>query len=177
VIGLDDRQIAGCFNAQQGRRYRVRLIGGASEPLYLPARSSGWATIRYTRDYARSALHELAHWCLAGEARRGRVDYGYWYQPPPRTSEQQQLFARAEVGVQALESLFAEASGLPFRVSVDDFAVEAGAEAAFAAAVTDRAHCLRTSGLPARAEEIRRRLAEHLEIVGSCLPESGWMRR
>jgi len=116
---LTDRQIAGCFNRSLGRRHRVRLIGGGVEPLYLPG-EDGFATIRYTRDYPASALHELAHWCIAGRDRRRRVDYGYWYVPPPRTAASQAAFGRVEVPVQALESRLALACGLPFRVSIDD---------------------------------------------------------
>ena len=166
MSGLSDAQIAGCFNARFGRCYQVRLIGGAQEPLYLPAAGADRATIRYTRDYARSALHELAHWCLAGVRRRGLVDYGYWYQPPARSPDQQRAFAEAEVAVQALESLFAEASGLPFRVSVDDFTNDADAESAFTGAVAERVECFRSSGLPSRADEIRRALTRQLGAAG-----------
>ena len=49
--GLSDRQIAGCFNRGLGIAYRTRLIGGAAEPYYEPARADGRAIIRYTRDY------------------------------------------------------------------------------------------------------------------------------
>ena len=118
---LNDRQIAGCFNRGLGRRYGARLIGGAPEPLY-EARPTGVSLIRYRADYAASALHELAHWCIAGVRRRGLKDYGYWYRPPPRTPAEQAAFIRAEVPVQALEAHLAEACGLPFEVSVDDVA-------------------------------------------------------
>lgn len=117
---LTDAQIAGVFNRRLGRRHGVRLIGGASEPLYEPGSEGHCATIRYTRDYPASALHELAHWCIAGAARRQQIDYGYWYQPPPRTAQQQKAFSRAELPVQTLEARFARACGLRFRVSVDD---------------------------------------------------------
>jgi elongation factor P hydroxylase len=118
--GLTDDQIAGCFNRRLGRRHGVRLIGGAAEPLYEPGSEGGTAIIRYTRDYAASALHELAHWCIAGARRRQLPDYGYWYRPPPRTNAEQSAFYRAEMPVQALEARLAAAAGLPFRVSVDD---------------------------------------------------------
>jgi elongation factor P hydroxylase len=116
---LTDREIAGCFNRHLGRRHGVRLVGGAAEPLYLPGQE-GWSVIRYTRDYAASALHELAHWCIAGAERRRRVDYGYWYAAPPRTPADQMAFVAAELPVQALESVLASACGVEFRVSVDD---------------------------------------------------------
>lgn len=117
---LTDVQIAGCFNRGLGRLHGVRLIGGAAEPLYEPGSEGGIAIIRYTRDYPASALHELAHWCIAGARRRRLPDYGYWYRPPPRTDAEQSAFFRAELPVQALEARLAEAAGLSFRVSVDD---------------------------------------------------------
>lgn len=117
---LSHIQIAGCFNRGVGRRHGVRLIGGGEEPLYQPGEAGSPARIRYTRDYAASALHEAAHWCIAGVTRRNQVDYGYWYRPPPRSQADQEAFCAVEVPVQALESRFATACGLPFRVSVDD---------------------------------------------------------
>ncbi len=47
--------------------YRTRLCGGAEEPLYRPAGAEGGHhSIIFTRDYLSSALHEIAHWCIAG---------------------------------------------------------------------------------------------------------------
>ncbi len=120
--GLSEKQIAGCFNRGLGTLHQVRLIGGAAEPFYQPAAAGRPAIIRYTRDYAASALHELAHWCIAGADRRRRPDYGYWYRPPPRSISEQAAFFRVEVPVQALEARFCAAAGLPFRVSMDDLA-------------------------------------------------------
>jgi elongation factor P hydroxylase len=117
---MDHREIAGRFNARLGRVMHTRVVGGAVEPLYLPAIGSRPAQIRYTRDHAQSVLHELAHWCLAGPERRLRQDYGYWYQAPPRSACQQARFFRAEVPVQALELLLARACGVPFHFSIDD---------------------------------------------------------
>ena len=119
ICTLTDVQIADCFNRGLGSRHGVRLIGGAAEPLYQPASAGEVAIIRYTRDYAASALHELAHWCIAGARRRQLPDYGYWYRPPPRTDAEQAAFFRVELPVQALEARLAAAAGLPFRVSVD----------------------------------------------------------
>ena len=117
---LSDVEIADCFNAGMGRRYQVHLVGGATEPLYEPASEAGPARIHYTLNYAASALHELAHWCIAGRQRRELPDYGYWYRPPPRSDAEQIAFFRVELPVQALECRLAEAAGVPFRISVDD---------------------------------------------------------
>jgi elongation factor P hydroxylase len=147
--GLTDTQIAGCFNRGLGRELEVRLIGGAEEPFYEPGTTDGPARIRYTRDYAASALHELAHWCIAGTARRRMPDYGYWYQPPPRTAAQQAAFLRVEAPVQALEARLAAACGLTFSVSMDDLK---GSTAAFEALRAEVAgHLSRSDPLPKRA--------------------------
>ncbi len=120
TAALSDVQIAACFNSGLGQRFTVRLLGGAEEPVYEPGSDGAPAVIRYTRDYAPSALHELAHWCIAGARRRLLPDYGYWYRPPPRSNAEQRAFFRVELPVQALEARLALAAGVPFRVSVDD---------------------------------------------------------
>jgi elongation factor P hydroxylase len=123
-------RIAASFNARFGRQ--ATLIGGAPEPLYVPPAPLRPAIIRYTRDYAQSALHEIAHWCLASPGRRARVDYGMWYLPPPRTMQDQARFFAVEVPVQALEMLLAQACGVPFQFSVDNPGVDdPAAEAEF----------------------------------------------
>ena len=68
------------FAQSLGARYPVRLVGGFEEPLYLPATDDCVAEIRFRSDYPSSALHEVAHWCLAGERRRALEDFGYWYE-------------------------------------------------------------------------------------------------
>lgn len=117
-----------------------RLHGGATEPLYTPGRDAGELdVIRYTRDYFGSALHEVAHWCIAGAERRRVVDYGYWYAPDGRTAAQQQAFERVEVKPQALEWLFNLCCGHRFRISADNLEAGRGASATFVAAVTTQA--------------------------------------
>jgi elongation factor P hydroxylase len=101
-------------------RANTCLIGGYEEPVYVPSRDGAPAEIRFTRDYIRSALHEVAHWCIAGEARLGLQDYGYWYRPDGRTPEEQSEFFRFEVRPQALEWVFSRRCGIEFAVSVDN---------------------------------------------------------
>lgn len=96
------------------------LIGGAAEPLYEPASKGIPALLQFREDFAASALHEVAHWCIAGLERRQKVDFGYSYVPPPRSPTTQARFFAAEVRVQALEAHFSRAAGLEFHVSVDD---------------------------------------------------------
>jgi elongation factor P hydroxylase len=151
VRTLTAAQIADCFNAGLGRRYRVRLLGGAVEPVYEPGSGDEAAVIRYTRDYPASALHELAHWCIAGSRRRALPDYGYWYRPPPRTDAEQAAFFEVELPVQALEARLAMAAGLPFRVSVDD--LDRNDTAGRRAAVSRfEADVLRLAGIAAEAD-------------------------
>jgi len=152
TVGLSDAQIAGCFNRGPGRWHGARLVGGAREPLYEPGSAGHPAIIRYTRDYAASALHELAHWCIAGADRRRQVDYGYWYEPPPRTACQQAAFMQVEVPVQALEARLCAACGVPFRVSMDDLEGSGSARQALAESV--RAHLRQIPDVPDRAREL-----------------------
>ena len=130
------------------------LRGGADEPLYEPPSAGRHALIHYRLDYASSALHEVAHWCIAGPERRQRVDYGYWYAPDGRTAHQQQRFQSVEVRPQALEWCFSQAVGLPFRLSLDnlDTPLPADAGRAFAEGVIATAQRLRDDGMPPRAE-------------------------
>ena len=112
-----DALFEGCF----GSLFRTRLVGGAGEPFYRAASASDdMAVIHYSHDYFRSALHEVAHWCVAGEERREQDDYGYWYAPDGRSETQQREFEKVEVLPQAWELLFCAACGHPFRVSMDN---------------------------------------------------------
>jgi len=152
-----DREIAGRFNAFVGRAHGTLLVGGAAEPLYLPARPADGrsrAIIRYTLDYAQSALHEIAHWCVAGAARRMLADYGYWYVPPPRSAAQQAAFFAAETRAQALESVFADACGLKFQVSVDQTGAIGEEVRNFAMLVAEHAERIRREGPRGRAGEV-----------------------
>jgi elongation factor P hydroxylase len=97
------------------------LKGGAAEPFYQPPSPGSPGVIFYTRDYVRSALHEVSHWCIAGEKRRMLPDYGYWYNPDDRNARQQTEFQHVEVLPQALELVFSAAMRIPFRVSLDNF--------------------------------------------------------
>ena len=98
----------------------VLLLAGAEEPLYLPAKDGKPAEIHFRDDYYSSALHEIAHWCIAGTERRKQVDYGYWYVADGRDEKEQEAFFKAEVKPQALEWLFSLACDYPFSVSVDN---------------------------------------------------------
>ena len=140
-----------CFAAQ----YRTRLCGGAAEPLYQPAADEGQLhLLQYRQDYFASALHETAHWCIAGEKRRREVDFGYWYAPDGRTAEQQRAFESAEYKPQALEWFFSQACGYRFRLSADNLGGLAGElpdDSAFRGRVLGQARQWQVNGLPTRA--------------------------
>ena len=146
-LTMTDRDICERFNGGPGLRYGARLEGGAPEPLYEPATGASSAIIRYRLDYAQSALHEIAHWCIAGRERRALADYGYWYVPPPRTAEERARFFVVESRVQGLEALLAELAGVRFHVSLDDPGADADD---FAEHVLQASAMWRATSLPAR---------------------------
>ena len=144
-------EIARVFDCVFGASHNAVMTGGAEEPLYVPASGGAPAMLFFTRDHAASALHEAAHWCIAGRGRRERVDYGYRYVLPPRTEAQRAAFFAAEVAVQALESVFAACVGLQFRISADDFSATTEERREFSVQVRRRALAVAQHGLPPRA--------------------------
>ena len=104
----------------------VNLVKGDFEPEYFPATPDQPARIQFAHGFFNSALHEISHWCIAGEQRRLLPDLGYWYAPDGRTQEQQTLFEQVEIKPQAIEWLFAQAFGRKFRVSLDNLTGEGG---------------------------------------------------
>ncbi|XOV81563.1 MAG: elongation factor P hydroxylase [bacterium] len=121
---MTDKEIVAVFTQCFWRSHATVLVGGAAEPLYQPAIGHEPHRLFYREDYAASALHEVAHWCVAGAARRKQVDYGYTYSPPPRTEAAQMAFFAAELKVQSLEQIFCAAAGLTFVPSADQLGVD-----------------------------------------------------
>lgn len=116
-----DKDLQKIFSACFFKKYHTILIGDAAEPLYTPAADTEDVNkIFYRHDYFSSALHEVAHWCIAGTQRRQQLDYGYWYAPDGRTAQQQQAFEAVEAKPQALEWAFSMACGINFTVSIDN---------------------------------------------------------
>lgn len=137
------------------------LVGGAAEPLYRPAdQASIFHQIIFTQNYFSSALHEIAHWCIAGRKRRELLDYGYWYYPDGRDEEQQNLFEKVELKPQALELIFSETTGSPFHISLDNLSGKLVSNVEeFEQKVRQEAEFYRKQGLPERAEIFRKELA------------------
>lgn len=143
------------FNSCFERSENTCLAGGAGEPLYQPSQAAGQAHIIYYRDdFFASALHEIAHWCIAGPERRKQLDFGYWYAPEGRNPQQQQAFEAVEVKPQALEWFFSQACAYRFRVSVDNLDPQTGLlpdTLHFRQSVAQQALAWQRDGLPARA--------------------------
>lgn len=141
------------FNESLGARYCVHLKGGGAEPFYRAAKAGAWAVIVFRADYSASALHEVAHWCVAGARRRCFSDYGYWYSPDGRDAAHQAAFFAVEARPQAIEAAFCEACGVDFSPSVDNVGADIPAEqlSAFEMRIAGWSKVFRDRGLPSRA--------------------------
>lgn len=156
----DAAALCALFDALFLATENTRLVAGGEEPIYLPAGPEHpESRLVFRHDYVSSALHEIAHWCIAGAARRRLVDYGYWYRPDGRDAACQREFERLEARPQALEWIFHEACGLRFRPSVDNLDGAPGDARGFAEAIAAAALAYCRSGLPPRAARFRAALA------------------
>jgi elongation factor P hydroxylase len=157
--------IIALFDGVFDRAYNTRLIRGGDEPLYRPADDdTSYHQVIFARGFYASALHEISHWCIAGDARRQHEDYGYWYLPDGRNAEQQRAFEQAEIAPQALESLFTAACRREFNVSVDNLGGDAEVDRyAFAETVRMRAERYVQEGLPLRAAAFRNALYRYYQ--------------
>ncbi|MDY6815028.1 MAG: elongation factor P hydroxylase [Pseudomonadota bacterium] len=164
------------FNDLFREPFRTILVRGGSEPEYLPAdRPSGLARVVFAHGYYASALHEISHWCIAGEHRRTLHDYGYWYCPDGRTAEQQRAFEQVEVGPQAQEWLFSVAAGSRFHISVDNLSGDgASDEQQFRANVLAQAERYLAGGLPSRGQQFLDALKSFYGTAGDF--DSAWQQ-
>lgn len=137
-----------CFAAS----FNTRLVAGSDEPVYLPAGAQcNYHQVVFAHGFYASALHEIAHWCIAGEKRRLQEDYGYWYCPDGRNAKQQAEFEKVEIKPQALEWLFSVAAGTRFRVSTDNLNGAEPDRAGFTQNVRKQVAVYLKQGLPPRA--------------------------
>ena len=144
-----------CFYAE----YNTRLLKGGDEPIYLPADDQrDFHAIYFAHGFYSSALHEIAHWLIAGPERRLLEDFGYWYEPDGRTAAQQAEFEQVEVKPQATEWSLAQAAGFRFRVSSDNLNGEPTDNTAFKQAVYKQVGNYIAGGLPPRTERLRNAL-------------------
>ena len=158
------------FNHCFAESHNTRLEKGGDEPIYLPADASrSYHVIYFAHGFFSSALHECAHWLIAGPARRLQVDFGYWYVPDGRNTEQQRLFQSVEVKPQAMEWILSVATGHRFRVSIDNLngATSSNEEALFQAAVFEQVKQYCEQGLPSRAAIFYQQLSQFYETSSS----------
>ena len=121
VCSTDDEYCQNLINAFAGILPNLTIEGGAEEPFYKAPTVNTQAILYFRSNYPRSLLHEISHYCLAGDRRRGLDDFGYWYAPCGRTAEEQKRFELVEARPQGLEKTMCEIVGLMFSPSLDDF--------------------------------------------------------
>lgn len=154
LIRLFDRTFADSEN--------TRLVCCEDEPIYRPADAAcPYHRIIFAHGFFASALHEIAHWCVAGPERRLLEDYGYWYKPDGRSEEEQAEFERVEVKPQALEWIFSASADFHFHFSADNLSGGVGPSPAFKQAVLEQVHAYLENGLPTRAARWSQVLIEH----------------
>jgi elongation factor P hydroxylase len=144
-----ERLFRECFSAELA----TILVGGGAEPVYRPSADPVREPHRivYREDYFASALHEIAHWCLAGSERRRLEDYGYWYRPDGRDAREQAEFERAEARPQAIEWILSDACGFVFHLSADNLGAALGPSDRFEREVREARADYLAKGLPPRA--------------------------
>jgi elongation factor P hydroxylase len=148
------------FDATFFTQYNTRLVKGADEPIYLPANvHCHHHQVIFAHGYYASALHEISHWCLAGDSRRLLEDFGYWYLPDGRNAEQQKTFEQVEIKPQAIEWGFCIATKNNFNVSADNLNGAEAGTANFKRAVFLQVQEYLSIGFPIRAQQFINTLA------------------
>lgn len=146
-----------CFSIS----YNTRLVKGLDEPVYLPANDEQpYHAIFFAHGFYSSALHECAHWLIAGPERRKQEDFGYWYEPDGRTAAQQTLFQTAEIKPQALEWILSVATGYRFRISIDNLNGDSSDVSDFKKAIYQQVIHYCAQGLSPRAKLFRTALCQ-----------------
>lgn len=172
VQELQHTDLIEAFNGAFSQSHNTQIQGGGAEPIYLPASAEcDFHRIIFTRDYAASALHEIAHWLVAGEQRRELEDYGYWYAPDGRNAEQQWAFEKVEVRPQAIEWLLSVAAGRRFRVSADNLEAGLGASDAFKQNIYAQVLNFVADGVSERCQRLIRALEARSGVSNTLTPE------
>lgn len=149
------------FNHCFAKDYNTQLVKGDDEPIYLPADDNRpYHAIVFAHGFFSSALHECAHWLIAGAERRKLVDYGYWYEPDGRSADQQRIFEQVEVKPQAIEWILSVAAGHRFRVSIDNLSGVETDPKPFEEAVYQQVIAYCEQGLSERTECFRQALCQ-----------------
>ena len=141
-------------------QYNTRLIKGGDEPLYAPAdKKCPYHQIIFAHGYYESALHEISHWCHAGEKRRLLEDFGYWYTPDGRDAQQQKKFEQVEIIPQAIEWAFNVAVQKKFNTSADNLNGDISVSQNFKVKVHQQVLTFIERGFPLRAQQFIETLA------------------
>jgi len=161
-------QLIRLFNSEFQTTEQTVLVNGQqagfAEPVYLPASIAAsqvqpFHRIIFAHGFARSALHEIAHWCVAGKVRRQFVDFRYWYAPDGRDTAQQAAFEQVEITPQAVEWLLSLCADIEFEISVDNLSgSEPPNRLAFTQQVLERALQRAADAWPPRAMRFAQRL-------------------
>lgn len=150
------------FNQRFLPLHNTELFCCEPEPIYCPADGKyPHHRIIFAHGFFASALHEIAHWCIAGKERRLLTDFGYWYQPDGRTEAQQRAFESVEIKPQALEWIFSISAGFHFVFSADNLNGEAGPSKTFQQRVLQQVQAYMKKGLPTDAAEWSQILINH----------------
>ncbi len=163
-------ELIALFDITFYQTFNTRLVRGDGEPVYVPAgdtelgQAETWHQVVFAHGFFASAMHEIAHWCIAGTQRRQLLDYGYWYCPDGRDEQQQADFEKVEVKPQALEWCFCVASGYPFKVSTDNLNGAPVDRFAFQDKVYSQVAKYLEVGLPARAQVWVQQLQQHYKM-------------
>lgn len=137
------------------------LISGKAEPFYQPKNPDCQLNqLFFRQDYYSSALHEIAHWCIAGKERRTLPDFGYWYQPDGRLPSEQKLFEQVEAKPQAIEWIFSIAAGSKFYVSADNLSGDTNVTENFKRHIYQYAIHYLNHSLPKNAETFKNGLLD-----------------
>lgn len=172
--GFDAARLERVFEDCFSQAYHTCLRGGVHEPLYQPAsEDEPFNVLWYRENFFASALHEVAHWCIAGDVRRRQVDFGYWYAPDGRDTRQQAAFEKVESRPQSLEWVFSQACNYRFQLSADNLDNRNGHlpdNSAFRRRVCAQAVRWQQRGLPPRADRFYRALCVEFD-TGLSLSE------
>jgi elongation factor P hydroxylase len=141
------------FNQTFEPIHNTRLVCCESEPIYRPAdETHSFHRIVFAHGFYASALHEISHWCIAGQKRRLLEDFGYWYEPDGRTEDRQAEFEKVEIKPQALEWIFSMSANFQFHFSADNLEGNAQPSQRFVKAVNEQVKNFLTEGLPKDAQ-------------------------
>ena len=161
-MDFNNETLVKLFNKTFISLHNTELFCCEKEPIYRPANStSPHNRIIFAHGFFASALHEIAHWCIAGKERRKLEDFGYWYEPDGRNQETQDDFEKVEVKPQALEWIFSVSAGFNFEFSADNLDSEVGASNNFKQAIHTQIKDYLENGLPTDAKIWSDVLIEH----------------